>query len=90
MQKEPGWTGRADRSDVDLAGVVTRRDGTELSVQVINMSLGGCRIHCERQLSIGERVTLDLPGQGRWRANVRWALMESAGLQFGAYQELRD
>lgn len=84
MEREPGWRSRNDRTDVHFAGVVIGRDGTSQAVRVTNISDDGCRIECDGQLSIGEWVTLNVPGHSKWRAKVRWALLDSAGLKFSA------
>ena len=87
MEREPGWTSRNDRTDVHFAGAVTRVDGTSQAVRVTNISDDGCRIECDEQLNIGEWVTLNIPGYSKWRAKVRWALMDSAGLKFSANKD---
>ena len=86
MEREPGWSPRNERSKVDFAGVVIRADGSSQAVRVTNISEDGCRIEGNRELSIGEWVTLSIPGHANWRARVRWALIDSAGLKFSANQ----
>ena len=86
MEREPGWSPRNERSTVDFAGVVIRADGSSQAVRVTNISEDGCRIEGNRELSIGEWVTLQIPGHAQWRAKVRWALSDSAGLKFSANQ----
>jgi hypothetical protein len=86
MERKPGWSSRNDRTDVDFAGIVIRADGSHQAVQVTNISEDGCRIESDMQLSIGEWVTIRIPGHAQWRARVRWALMDSAGLKFSANQ----
>src|SRR5215204_5970659 len=86
MEREPGWSPRNERSKVDFAGVVIRADGSSQGVRVTNISEDGCRIEGNRELSIGEWVTLSIPGHAPGRAKVRWALSDSAGLRFSAKQ----
>jgi hypothetical protein len=87
MEREPGWSSRNERTDVDFDGAVVREDGSCHVVKVTNVSEDGCRIESDRPLSIGEWVTVRIAGRARWRARVRWALMDSAGLEFSANQD---
>ena len=87
MEREPDWSSRNERTDVNFAGVVIRADGSSQVVRVTNISNDGCRIEGDRQLSIGEWVTVRIAGHAEWRASVRWALVNSAGLKFSENQD---
>lgn len=82
MDGESDWTSRDPRTKVQLTGTITRANTLRHPVRVTNISAKGCRVESDRQLIIGESVTLAVPERGEWRARVRWALLDSAGLEF--------
>lgn len=82
MQRLHGWIGRKDRKDVSIDAVVTRDDGSSTPVKLTNVSREGCRIDGENNLRIGEWLTLSIPEVGPVKAQVRWALADSAGMRF--------
>ena len=82
-RREPGWVSREDRNAVVLEGVARLEDGTSMAVMLYDVSREGCRIECRgTSLAIGEWLELEAPGCGHNRAQVRWALLGSAGLRF--------
>ena len=82
MEREHGWVGRQDRFPVEVDAVVHREDGAEVPVKLTNMSDEGCRLESAEHFRIGERLSIAIPGTGRVKAQVRWALPDSAGAKF--------
>jgi PilZ domain len=65
-----------------MAADVTVVDGCgrQLQSRLWNISDGGFMVECEEKVPLGALVTVELPGQGAVRAEVRWVL----GWRFGA------
>ena len=82
MDREHGWIGRKDRHPVTLDAIVHHEDGKRVPVQLIDVSDEGCRIESNEHFRIGERVQIDIPRLGLMKAQIRWALPESAGAKF--------
>ena len=82
MHRVHGWIGRKDRQSVEVDAVVHRSDGSTAKVRLVNFSGDGCRIEAASELRIGERVQIAIPRMGKMKAQVRWALLGSAGAQF--------
>ncbi|MBW0006544.1 MAG: PilZ domain-containing protein [Sphingomonas sp.] len=82
MQRVHGWIGRKDRHPVSLDAVVYRDEGESAPVRLTNLTDEGCRIEADHHFRIGERVEIAIPGVGRMKAQVRWALHKSAGAKF--------
>jgi hypothetical protein len=76
------WTGRKERHPVSLDAIVHRTDGRSAPVKLTNLTDQGCRIEAEHGLDIGEHLEIAIPGVGKMRAQVRWALHDSAGAKF--------
>ena len=84
MQRMHGWIGRKDRHPIAVDAVVHRTDGSTAPVRLTDISDEGCRIEAEGELAIGEHVHIAIPRMGHVRAQVRWALLGSAGARFVA------
>ena len=83
MRREPGWVGRDDRTQVHLGGCARRADDTVVTVAIHDLSRDGCRVECADAIfEIGEWLNLDVAGLQCFRAQVRWVLLTSAGVQF--------
>jgi len=82
MERMQGWTGRKDRHPVVVDAVVHRTDGSKSPARLTNFSDSGCRIECEADFRIGERLQIAIPRMGHVKAQVRWALTGSAGAKF--------
>lgn len=74
------YLNRSPRWECDAEIVVADDCGRELMGRLANISEGGFMAECEEKVRIGSIVEVDLPGRGRVRAEVRWAL----GWRFGA------
>ena len=77
--REPGSIKRGPRVDTNIDATVVGSDGLETPVVVTNVSRGGFRLKTKSPLRIGERVTLQIEGNGYFRAQIRWALGPDAG-----------
>lgn len=77
-----GWIGRKDRRTVVIDAIVHDADGEETPVKLTDVSDEGCRIESDRDFRIGEEVEIAIPTGGRVKAQIRWALMGSAGAKF--------
>ena len=82
MERVQGSVGRKDRHPVVVDAVVHRTDGTKSPVRLTNFSDDGCRIEAELNFRIGERLQIAIPRMGQVKAQVRWALVGSAGAKF--------
>ncbi len=82
MERIQGWVGRKDRHSVVVDAVVHRHDGKKSPVRLTNFSDEGCRIEGDHDFRIGERLQIAIPRMGQLKAQIRWALADSAGARF--------
>jgi hypothetical protein len=82
MDRVQGWVGRKDRHTVVVDAVVHRTDGSKAPARLSNFSDDGCRIEADTDFRIGERLQISIPRMGHVKAQVRWALVGSAGAKF--------
>jgi hypothetical protein len=82
MRRMHGWIGRKDRHPVEIDAVVHRNDGSKAPVRLSDFSDQGCRIDGENDFRIGERLSIAIPRMGQVKAQIRWALHDSAGAKF--------
>ena len=67
---------------MEVDAVVHRADGRQSVALVSNISNEGSRLDASDAFRIGERLTIAIPRIGRVKAQVRWALLGSAGTKF--------
>ena len=84
MESNGVWTERKTRFPVAIEATVLRVDGGRTPVKLSNFSDDGCRIEGTDRLRIGERLEIAIPRMGQVKAQVRWALPDSAGVRFVA------
>ena len=84
MERVHGWIGRKDRHTVVVDAVIHRTDGSKSPVRRSNFSDDGCRIEAATEFRIGERLQIAIPRMGQMKAQIRWALVGSAGAKFVA------
>lgn len=77
----PNWVSRDNRQSVMIRAKL-RLNGRELSVTIVDVSEGGCKIRCLHILPIGEVVQLEMPAFQPNYASVRWSLPGMSGLRF--------
>lgn len=75
-----GSGSRGARWEVDHEVVAQASDGRACTVRIANLSNGGFMAESDRPLSIGSILTLEVPGEGKVEAEIRWAI----GQRFGA------
>ena len=76
------WKIRSPRRPANVVGTALRDDGSSFRVLVVNISYEGCHILCEQALVTGETLSVELPGKGAMKAQVRWVDGDKAGLRF--------
>ena len=82
MERVQEWTGRKDRHTTVVDAVIHRSDGTKLPARLTNFSDQGCRIEADMEFRVGERLAIAIPRMGQVKAQIRWALHDSAGVKF--------
>ena len=73
---------RAERLAVDGAANLRSQHWYEIEVKVRNVSTCGFMAECAEPVEIGSYVSLDVPGVGPIRAQVRWQLGVMMGGKF--------
>ena len=73
---------RPARVDARLVADIIESSGRITKVIVTDISSGGFRMETEAQLRAGDRVTLRVPRDGDYQAQIRWALETQAGGEF--------
>ena len=79
-EKVHEFTPRGSRWAVDHDVVARDAAGRECRIRIANLSNGGFMAESNSILGIGAVLTLDMPGDGRVQAQIRWAI----GKRFGA------
>ena len=82
MDRLPGWIDRDSREPTSFPGIVVLAEGQRLPVTMTNISAEGCQVECIEALPIGQTVQLELAGDIKAEASVRWAILGRAGLRF--------
>jgi len=59
-----------------------RQRGVSERVQIMDLTIGGCRFECQWDMPVGTRIWLTLPGLEPWPSMVAWFKQGSAGLEF--------
>ncbi len=88
--REPRLTKRPVRIDLDAPATLIDSEGVTMSVVVLDLSSGGCRLKTDGTPIIGEHVRLRVGRVGEYPAQVRWAIGEEAGLQFTGPVEISE
>lgn len=73
---------RRTRIEFDLPAIVRDSEGHELAATVLDISGQGCRLRCEGELLVGERVEIRMGDDDVHAAIIRWALGGEAGAEF--------
>ena len=88
--RDRGFIKRGARQGINVPGILLRADGSELSVTVEDISASGFRLHVLETPTIGEEVSLKVPGYEAFAAKIRWALGHAAGGQFLIPAKVQD
>ena len=79
----PGGDARkAPRRIVNLAAALREEGATIAPVQIVDISLGGCRIDSDVPIEAGAQVWLKLPGLETKRSRVVWTQGRQGGCEF--------
>lgn len=79
----PGYKERqSDRLAVTSSTKLTQQNWCAVEVALCDMSSTGFMAECENNVAIGSYVTLEIPGLGLVRAQVRWQLGDRMGGMF--------
>lgn len=79
-QQKKIFVPRPPRQWINAETVVDDGNGRLLDSRIWNISEGGFMAECEEKLPVGAHVVVELPGRGKVRAEIRWAV----GWRFGA------
>lgn len=82
LHKSPGFPRQDNRYGVQFSAVVLFPDGSELPVQVANISSHGCQLTTAYRFEAGERIVIELQKWERLNAEVRWCADGRAGVHF--------
>lgn len=83
MKREPvDWSARGGRRPVSHKASVRTGEGVEYRALVTNLSFEGCHLLIDGDLTIGETVTVNVPGRGAIEGQVRWYNDDRAGIRF--------
>jgi PilZ domain len=73
---------RATRLDVRLKASLRETGAGKFLVDVIDMSVSGCRLHTSFTLSPGARVWITIPGMSSIECEIAWKNMFVYGCKF--------
>jgi len=82
LDRLPGWTDRDNREPTSFPAILVLAEGKRFPVTITNISADGCQIEGAEAIPIGETVRVELAGDIRADATVRWAVERRAGLRF--------
>jgi hypothetical protein len=86
LSNSDDWNDRRFRHDVEIAADVHYPGGHSNKSVISNLSLEGCCLI--GWFRIGDSLELTIPGIGRTRGRVRWAVGGQAGIRFLSRTEL--
>ena len=89
---DSGRRRRVTRVQADLSVVVAFKDGDKHPARVIDVSVGGMHLRCDRVPEYGEvvKVVVQLPSSGDWHflpGAVRWFTSQGFGVGFEALDQ---
>lgn len=73
---------RTPREAVDYPSQIWLNGPAPCAALIVNVSPHGCMIRSDRTVSIGERVTVAMPGVGELSGTVIWFLGARFGVEF--------
>jgi hypothetical protein len=80
---EPAYADRGtERTPISGKSRLTKQNWYSVEVMLCDLSSRGFMVECAENVSIGSYVTLDVPGIGPVRAQVRWQLGARMGGMF--------
>lgn len=78
MSKSPST--RSPRHPTEIDASVNRPGEPELDVVITDLSIDGCQVR--GYFRQGENLSVTIPNLGKFKAEVRWAKLGTAGLRF--------
>ncbi|MGE5722743.1 MAG: PilZ domain-containing protein [Sphingomonadales bacterium] len=82
-QIAPGFMDRgSERTPISTKSRLAQHNWYSVEVSLCDLSSTGFMAECDESVSIGSYVTLDLPGLGTVRAQVRWQVGGRMGGMF--------
>ena len=79
----PGYLDRrSERTPISSKSRLTQQNWYSVEVALCDLSSSGFMAECAQNVSIGSYVTLDVPGLGPVRAQVRWQIGKRMGGMF--------
>ena len=82
MQHGQGWIPRLERVEIAIDAVIHRSDDSKVAVRLVNMSFDGCEIDSFDRFEVGERVRIQIGGQGFIEAEMRSVSTGRCGARF--------
>jgi hypothetical protein len=80
---DAGFTDRrSERTPINTKSRLTQQNWYSVEVDLCDLSNTGFMAECRENVSIGSYVTLDVPGLGPVRAQVRWVVGGKMGGMF--------
>jgi hypothetical protein len=82
MRGAAAWISGTERSEALLSGSLELSDGRQIAVSVTGITKEGCEVLSDETLRIGSHIILRVAPFDGFRAQVRWALVGTAGVRF--------
>lgn len=82
MQSSHRHIGRRQRYPVEIDAFVLRADGRKVPVKLTDFSDQGCRVECEGDFHVGEKLQIAVDRMGNMKAQVRWTTPRCIGTRF--------
>lgn len=81
--KGPAWLRAELRRPVERPAIAYREDDSRIGVLISDLSYDGCRLSADKDIQIGENLTLIVMELGaEVAATVKWAASGQVGVQF--------
>ena len=79
MPGAQGFQRRSPRVETRQSAILIDSEGTEIAVEVIELSSGGFRLATKELLPLGEKVSIRVSRYGEFPAEIRWSTEDQAG-----------
>lgn len=82
MHHKPGWILANKPDEIGIDAVLYRSDNSTVAVCLANMSFEGCDLVVVDTFEAGERVRMQIDGQGYIHAEISWSSEGRLGAKF--------
>lgn len=82
VQHRRGGIPKDERVEIEIDVLINRSDDSKVSARLVNMSFEGCELISVDKFEVGERVRIQIEGQGYIEAEIRWSSEGRTGAQF--------